>query len=183
MTINAQDIDQTTMKLGITSTEIDLTGTNATTGDEYHLHIDLFKPIVTTNVHKTITGSHVALILQKVSIGEEFWPRLTKEKIKYPYIRTDFDKWVDEDEQEFEDMDKEDGLQGIDDLEQFRNQNLDFSGLSEQLGLNSSLNDVDFSESNDEDEEEEDEDEDEEEDEVDEKEDDDAQSAKIHPVD
>jgi len=30
----------------------------------------------------------------------EYWPRLTKDKIKTPYIKTDFSKWVDEDEQD-----------------------------------------------------------------------------------
>lgn len=29
----------------------------------------------------------------------EYWPRLTKEKAKLFYLKTDFDKWVDEDDQ------------------------------------------------------------------------------------
>lgn len=31
---------------------------------------------------------------------EEFWPRLLKDAKKVHYLKTDFDKWVDEDEQE-----------------------------------------------------------------------------------
>lgn len=31
---------------------------------------------------------------------QEYWPRLTKEKVKTPYVKTDFSKWVDEDEQD-----------------------------------------------------------------------------------
>lgn len=30
----------------------------------------------------------------------EYWPRLTKDKAKLQFLKTDFDKWVDEDEQD-----------------------------------------------------------------------------------
>lgn len=30
----------------------------------------------------------------------EYWPRLTKEKVKNAFLKTDFSKWVDEDEQD-----------------------------------------------------------------------------------
>lgn len=32
--------------------------------------------------------------------GLEYWPRLSKEKIKTNWLKTDFSKWVDEDEQD-----------------------------------------------------------------------------------
>ena len=38
--------------------------------------------------------------IRKKDVELEYWPRLTKEKLKSPYIKTDFSKWVDEDEQE-----------------------------------------------------------------------------------
>ena len=40
------------------------------------------------------------LKLRKQVLEQEYWPRLTKDKVKSPYIKTDFSKWVDEDEQE-----------------------------------------------------------------------------------
>jgi hypothetical protein len=42
----------------------------------------------------------VVLKLRKQLLEHEYWPRLTKDKVKSPYIKTDFSKWVDEDEQE-----------------------------------------------------------------------------------
>ena len=35
----------------------------------------------------------------------EHWPRLLKAKGKVPHVKTDFDKWVDEDEEEENDRD------------------------------------------------------------------------------
>ena len=39
-------------------------------------------------------------MLRKKELKEEYWPRLTKEKARNSFIKTDFSKWVDEDEQE-----------------------------------------------------------------------------------
>lgn len=67
---------------------------------DYHLHIDFFKEIDPDQSKiNTENGSHIFMILRKKDKQEEYWPRLTKEKLKYHYIKTDFDKWVDEDEQ------------------------------------------------------------------------------------
>ena len=37
--------------------------------------------------------------LRKKELKEEYWPRLLKEPKKVQFLKTDFDKWVDEDEQ------------------------------------------------------------------------------------
>ncbi len=58
---------------------------------------------------KSITSRAIVLILRKKAASAEFWPRLTKEKVKNLWIKTDFSKWVDEDEQE--------GAAGIDESE------------------------------------------------------------------
>lgn len=68
---------------------------------DYHLQIDFFKEIDPDQSKiNTENGSHIFMILRKKDQQEEYWPRLTKEKLKYHYIKTDFDKWVDEDEQD-----------------------------------------------------------------------------------
>lgn len=74
-------------------------------GDEashqYHLHIDFFKEVVPEkSLHKVENGLSYFLKIYKKDLGAEYWPRLTKEKVKYTNIKTDFNKWVDEDEQE-----------------------------------------------------------------------------------
>ncbi|KAM3163439.1 CS domain-containing protein [Lachancea thermotolerans] len=74
-------------------------------GDEqehqYHLRIDFFKEIdAKKSLGRVANGRNYFLKLYKKDLEEEYWPRLTKEKLKYHYIKTDFNKWVDEDEQE-----------------------------------------------------------------------------------
>ena len=39
-------------------------------------------------------------MIRKKDKQAEYWPRLTKEKVKNAFIKTDFSKWVDEDEQD-----------------------------------------------------------------------------------
>lgn len=88
-------------------------------GDEnvhhYQLHIDLYKEIIPEKtMHKVANGQHYFLKLYKKDLESEYWPRLTKEKVKYPYIKTDFDKWVDEDEQDEVEAEGNDAAQGMD---------------------------------------------------------------------
>lgn len=49
---------------------------------------------------KHLTSRSLVLNIRKKDAELEYWPRLTKDKIKNSYIKTDFSKWVDEDEQE-----------------------------------------------------------------------------------
>ncbi|TID23197.1 hypothetical protein CANINC_003214 [Pichia inconspicua] len=132
LTINVQDPDQETMKLDITNSGLKLNAKSSTVDGEYNLSIDFFKEIDASSVRKTITGSHIFLILVKKDLDEEYWPRLTKEKLKYNYIRTDFDKWVDEDEQD-EQEEEADPMGGMD-LQDFSKNNLDFSEIAKQFG-------------------------------------------------
>ncbi|SCU94663.1 LADA_0G10154g1_1 [Lachancea dasiensis] len=85
-------------------------------GDEeehkYQLHIDFFKEIdVDKSLSRVANGRDYFLKLYKKDLDAEFWPRLTKEKLKYHFIKTDFNKWVDEDEQE-EAQEEDHGFQG-----------------------------------------------------------------------
>ena len=66
---------------------------------------------------KRLTSRSFYLILRKKEHKAEFWPRLQKTKQKSNFIRTDFSKWVDEDEQDGEkaiadDLDMENAMGG-----------------------------------------------------------------------
>lgn len=176
LTINLKDPETSSLALDITASSLDLKAKSTTTEEEYALHIDFFKEIDESSIRQTITGSHIFLVLVKKDLDEAYWPRLTKDKIKYRNIRTDFDKWVDEDEQ---DEKPDEALNGMDDLQGFSQDNLDFSALAKQFGGAgdagsgksgpsqfgdfSGVTENDFSSSGDEEEEEGDEDEDEDE--------------------
>ncbi|ODQ78765.1 hypothetical protein BABINDRAFT_19703, partial [Babjeviella inositovora NRRL Y-12698] len=107
---NATDADKNivylTIKLADTeNVKIDLTNTHlvfsATSNDKpYELNLEFFKAIDADKSKYEVTGSHIFFKLFKAEMQEEFWPRLIKEKLKLHYLKTDFDKWVDEDEQD-----------------------------------------------------------------------------------
>lgn len=132
LTINIQDPDQESLKLDITNSGLKLSAKSTTVDEEYNLSIDFYKEIDASSVRKTITGSHIFLVLIKKDLDEEYWPRLTKEKIKYTNIRTDFDKWVDEDEQDEQEA-EDDPMAGMD-MQDFSKNNLDFSEIAKQFG-------------------------------------------------
>lgn len=62
--------------------------------------MEFYKEVDPENSHSHTSGNSIYFVIRKKEKQEEFWPRITKEKLKYHYIKTDFDKWVDEDEQE-----------------------------------------------------------------------------------
>lgn len=78
------------------------------------MNLEFFKKVDPENSHYTTSGNSIYFVIRKAEAEEEFWPRITKEKLKYHYIKTDFDKWVDEDEQEEKPLDDDlAGMQGM----------------------------------------------------------------------
>ncbi|KAJ9118662.1 hypothetical protein QFC22_003882 [Naganishia vaughanmartiniae] len=104
VTIQAPDV-QGEPELKIEPTKISF---HAKTGDaskgvperEYEFALDLYDEIIPEETKKSVSSRAIVLILRKKQMQAEFWPRLTKEKVKNNWIKTDFSKWVDEDEQE-----------------------------------------------------------------------------------
>ena len=47
-------------------------------------------------------GRNILISLSKKDKDAEYWPRITKEKVKNSKITTDWGKWVEEDEEEEE---------------------------------------------------------------------------------
>jgi len=67
---------------------------------EYAIDLELFDKVNTDSVKKSLTGKSLNIVVQKKELKIEYWPRLTKDKKKLQFIKTDFSKWVDEDEQD-----------------------------------------------------------------------------------
>jgi len=103
MTVNLADIDESSLKCDLQPTGLSFKA-QAGTGvpkSEYEFKIDFYKEIIPDKCEKpALTSRSVVLKLRKKDVEQEYWPRLTKEKGKNAYIKTDFSKWVDEDEQE-----------------------------------------------------------------------------------
>lgn len=77
------------------------------TVDKKHFKLDfqLFNEI---DVEKSVVSAKARLVditLKKKEDDTSFWPRLTKEKQVNHWLKVDFDKWIDEDEEENEKFD------------------------------------------------------------------------------
>lgn len=104
LTIAVEDVAKPTLDL----TKEGFHFNGVSNGKEYDLKLDFFADIDPENSRFSHTGRGTFAVIRKAKAQEEYWPRLTKEKKKYFFIKTDFDKWVDEDEQEDEAADNGD---------------------------------------------------------------------------
>ena len=83
---------------------------------QYGFVMDLFKGINKSASGWNIKGRNIMFtIVKNDDDQEEYWPRLTKDKIKNQKIAVDWARWVDEDEVADAPAPKDDGdMQGFD---------------------------------------------------------------------
>ena len=62
--------------------------------------MEFFAAIVKAESAWNTRGRNVIITLSKTDKETEYWPRLTKEKVKNARITVDWNKWVDEDEED-----------------------------------------------------------------------------------
>lgn len=93
-------LDPINTKVDLTSTSLKFSADSSDSKTHYELNLEFFDEIDPEKSQKHELGNSIRFILRKKKVQAEFWPRLLKEKLKLHYIKTDFDKWVDEDEQE-----------------------------------------------------------------------------------
>lgn len=105
LTITAPDVPKSDMKLDMQPTKLTFSGKSSTKGVTYACNIDFFEETDPAESKINHTGRDIEMVLRKKEPKEEFWPRLLKEKAKVHWLKTDFDKWVDEDEQDPNDED------------------------------------------------------------------------------
>ncbi|XP_076232541.1 cytosolic prostaglandin E synthase isoform X2 [Calliopsis andreniformis] len=73
-------------------------------GTEQKMHevtINLYKEIVPQKTVQNLRGRTIEFVLSKKEEGP-YWPRLTKEKTKAHWLKSDFNKWKDEDDSDEE---------------------------------------------------------------------------------
>lgn len=52
---------------------------------EYEFNLELFSEV--EELKRTLTTKSLSLVLKKVELGEDYWPRLTKEKVKLNFVK------------------------------------------------------------------------------------------------
>ncbi|KAE8356772.1 HSP20-like chaperone [Aspergillus coremiiformis] len=97
--IKAPDVARKEATLTITPTNVKFAG-DSKKGVRYEVSLDLYAEIDPENSKVNHSDREVELVLRKKELKEEFWPRLLKTTQKIHFLKTDFDKWVDEDEQD-----------------------------------------------------------------------------------
>ncbi|KAI0385639.1 HSP20-like chaperone [Hypomontagnella monticulosa] len=99
LTISVPDVPKENLKLDLQPTSLTFTGHSETLKRTYHLELTFFAEIDTAESKVHHTARNVELKLRKKELNDEYWPRLLKDSKKVQFLKTDFDKWVDEDEQ------------------------------------------------------------------------------------
>ncbi|KAJ5952579.1 HSP20-like chaperone [Penicillium vulpinum] len=97
--IKAAEVPKADATLSITEKNVTFKGVSRK-GVTYSVSLDLFAEIDPDNSKINHTDRDVELVLRKKELKEEFWPRLLESKQKMHFLKTNFDKWVDEDEQD-----------------------------------------------------------------------------------
>ncbi|KAI1376017.1 HSP20-like chaperone [Hypoxylon crocopeplum] len=99
LTISVPDVPKENLKLDLQPTSLTFTGHSETLKRTYHLDLTFYAEIDPAESKVHHTARNVELKLRKKELNDEYWPRLLKESKKVQFLKTDFDKWVDEDEQ------------------------------------------------------------------------------------
>ena len=100
LTISVPDVQKTNLKLDLQPQSLTFSGYSDSQKKEYHVVLEFYAEIDTAESKIHHTDKNVELVLRKKELKEEFWPRLLKDGKKVHFLKTDFDKWVDEDEQD-----------------------------------------------------------------------------------
>ncbi|OQO09334.1 hypothetical protein B0A48_04732 [Cryoendolithus antarcticus] len=99
LAIMVPDVSPSDIKLDIKADSLTFTGYSQSKKANYHVELQFFKEIDPSASKTHHSARAVEFVLQKKDLEEEYWPRLLKDKAKVHFLKTDFDKWVDEDEQ------------------------------------------------------------------------------------
>ncbi|KAL9072895.1 MAG: hypothetical protein Q9161_003266 [Pseudevernia consocians] len=100
VTISAPDVPNKSFQVDLKPTSLTFTGHSDTKKTTYHVELEFFGEIDVENSKTNHTSRDVEFVLRKKDLKSEYWPRLLKESKKVHFLKTDFDKWVDEDEQD-----------------------------------------------------------------------------------
>ncbi|USP74399.1 uncharacterized protein yc1106_01673 [Curvularia clavata] len=100
LTIVAPDVPNADMKLDLKEQSLSFQGTSTSKKCTYAVDLEFYGEIDPKESKIVNNGRDIVLLLRKKELKQEYWPRLLKDTKKMHFLKTDFDKWVDEDEQD-----------------------------------------------------------------------------------
>jgi len=111
LTVCVEDCKSPVVK--IEENSVFFSGKGGVDSKDYELTIDLFEPVSLDQSIWEVRGRGTDIVLAKDT--ESFWPRLTKSQQKHHWLKVDFNKWKDEDDDSDDDSrpDKMGGMGGM----------------------------------------------------------------------
>ncbi|KAG1777347.1 HSP20-like chaperone [Suillus placidus] len=135
LTVNVPDIDETSLQYKLTSTDVSFKAESKTDQRAYAFSLPLFDEVDTEASLSKLSSRSFTAVLRKKALNTEYWPRLTKEKTKPPFVKTDFSKWVDEDEQDGAPLEEDfGGMEGMGGMGGMGMGGMDFSKMMASMG-------------------------------------------------
>lgn len=105
ITIEARDLAEENRVIELTPEgHLKFGGKNKKGDVEYQRELQLFGAVVTEESKWKVTDACVLFSIGKLDKDADFWPKLTTDKEKLPWLKVDWDKWVDESDEEPEDQ-------------------------------------------------------------------------------
>lgn len=99
MTLSVPDVPKNDTQLDLQPTKLSFTGVSATLKRKFHVDLEFYAEIDPAESKINHTSKNIEIKLQKKELKEEYWPRLLKDTKKPHFLKTNFDMWADEDEQ------------------------------------------------------------------------------------
>lgn len=99
LTISVPDASKEESQVDLEANKFSFTGTSTTLKKKYRVELEFYGEIDPAESKVNHTSKNIEMKLQKKELKEEYWPRLLKDSKRLHFLKTDFDKWVDEDEQ------------------------------------------------------------------------------------
>lgn len=98
LTINVEDGKDA--KIDLDGNKLHFQAHGGPEGQSYEVTIEFFKEINPETSKYTVLSRNIPMVIMKKE--GDYWPRLLKEKTKVHYLKTDFEKWRDEDDSDTE---------------------------------------------------------------------------------
>ncbi|PAA71091.1 hypothetical protein BOX15_Mlig034517g2, partial [Macrostomum lignano] len=95
LTICLEDVQN--KQLDLTSNRLTFTGVGGTDRKPHSTVIDFYAEVNPDESLQMANDREIVMSIRKKEPGP-YWPRLTADKVKRHWIKTDFNRWVDEDE-------------------------------------------------------------------------------------
>ncbi|XP_077979351.1 prostaglandin E synthase 3-like [Glandiceps talaboti] len=103
LTIEVEDMKKPDIKLD--ESKLSIKGKGGHEGKEYVVDLEFLNAVNVKDSKYQVLARHIEFFIKKKEPGP-YWDRLTKEKLKCHWLKTDFHKWKDEDDSEDEGGDR-----------------------------------------------------------------------------